>query len=65
MPVSLVPEVWDSWLDRGLQDPEAAFSLIQPIDPNSIMEHIVSRQVNSVKNNTPDLRDRIEPETLF
>jgi putative SOS response-associated peptidase YedK len=65
MPVSLVPEVWDSWLDRDLQDPEAALALIQTIDGDSIMEHIVSRQVNSVKNNTPDLRDRIEPETLF
>jgi putative SOS response-associated peptidase YedK len=65
MPVSLVPEAWDSWLDRDLQDPEAALTLIQPIDSDSIMEHIVSRQVNSVKNNIPDLRDRIEPETLF
>jgi putative SOS response-associated peptidase YedK len=65
MPVSLVPDVWDSWLDRDLQDPEAALALIQPLDSDSIMEHIVSRQVNSVKNNTPDLRDRIEPETLF
>ena len=65
MPVSLLPEVWDSWLDRGIRDPEAALSLIRPIDSNMVMEHIVSRQVNSVRNNTPDLRDRIEPETLF
>jgi putative SOS response-associated peptidase YedK len=65
MPVALVPEVWEAWLDRDLQDPEAALGLIRPIDPDSIMEHLVSRQVNSVKNNTPDLNDRIEPETLF
>jgi putative SOS response-associated peptidase YedK len=65
MPVSLVPEVWGSWLDRDLDDPEAALSLIQAIEPDSIMEHIVSSRVNSVKNNTPDLHDQIEPETLF
>jgi putative SOS response-associated peptidase YedK len=65
MPVSLVPEVWDSWLDRDLEDPEAALSLIQTIEPDSIMEHIVSSKVNSVKNNAPDLNDQIEPETLF
>jgi putative SOS response-associated peptidase YedK len=65
MPVSLVPEVWDSWLDRDLQDPEAALSLIQTIEPDSVMEHIVSYKVNSVKNNAPNLHDQIEPETLF
>lgn len=65
MPVSLVPEVWDSWLDRDLEDSEAALSLVQPIEPDSIMEHIVSSKVNSVKNNAPDLHDQIEPETLF
>jgi putative SOS response-associated peptidase YedK len=65
MPVALIPEVWDSWLDRDMEDPEAALSLIQTIEPDSIMEHIVSSKVNSVKNNTPDLNDQIEPETLF
>jgi putative SOS response-associated peptidase YedK len=65
MPLALHPDVWDSWLDRGLQDPEAALGLIQPVESDSIMEHMVSRKVNSVRNNTPDLRDRSEPETLF
>ena len=65
MPLALVPEVWDSWLDRDLLDPEAALSLLQPIDPDSIMEHVVSRQVNSVRNNGPELRDKTESETLF
>lgn len=65
MPISLRGDVWDAWLDRDLQDPEAAAALLQPIDPDSIMEHIVSSRVNSVKNNTPDLHDRTEPETLF
>jgi putative SOS response-associated peptidase YedK len=65
MPVALVPGVWDAWLDRELEDPDAALSLLQPTDPESIMEHLVSRKVNMVKNNSPDLRERIEPETLF
>ena len=65
MPVALVPDVWDAWLDRDLTDPEAATGLLQVIDPESIMEHIVSREVNSVKNNRPGLNDRVEPETLF
>jgi hypothetical protein len=29
------------------------------------MEHPVSKLVNSVKNNGPELRDKAEPETLF
>ena len=65
MPVALVPEVWDAWLDRDLQDPEAALGLIQTVEPETVMEHVVSRKVNTVRNNTPDLRDRVEPETLF
>lgn len=65
MPVSLTPRVWDSWLDRDLRDPETAMSLLQSMDPNAIMEHRVSRKVNSVRNNTPDLRDQAEAETLF
>jgi len=65
MPVALVPEVWEPWLDRDLDDRETALTMLQPVEPDSIMEHIVSLRVNSVKNNTPDLRDEIEPETLF
>jgi putative SOS response-associated peptidase YedK len=65
MPVSLQPEVWDAWLDRELGDPEAVLGLIREVDPDSIMEHIVSSRVNSVKNNAPDLRERVERETLF
>jgi putative SOS response-associated peptidase YedK len=65
MPVSLQPSVWDAWLDRGLQDPEAVTGLLQTIDPELIMEHAVSRLVNSVKNNGPELREKTEPGTLF
>ena len=65
MPLVLERNVWDAWLDRDLVDPEMVLSIIEPIDPGILMEHVVSRKVNSVKNNSPDLRDRAEPETLF
>lgn len=65
MPISLVPEVWDAWLDRNLRDSQTAASLLQPIDPENLMEHVVSSRVNSVKNNGPELREKAEPETLF
>jgi hypothetical protein len=39
--------------------------LLQSIDPELIMEHPVSKQVNSVKNNGPELREKAESETLF
>lgn len=64
MPVILPEEVWDPWLDRSLDDPEEAWSLIRVIDPDLIMEHTVSSRVNSVRNDGPEL---VEPasETLF
>lgn len=65
MPISLRPSVWDAWLDRDFQDPEAVTGLLQPIEPDLIMEHPVSKLVNSVKNNGPELREKAEPETLF
>ncbi len=64
MPVSLHPSVWDGWLDREIRDPEVVSGLLQPIDPDLIMEHPVSKLVNSVKNNGPELRARSSPETL-
>ncbi len=65
MPVTLNRSAWDRWLDRDLTDAEAALSLIQRVDPEEWMEHVVSRRVNSVKNNAPDLREPAGPETLF
>lgn len=66
MPVSLGRDVWDRWLDREMTDPEAVLGLLSGhLDPDEIMEHVVSRRVNSVKNNTADLRHLIAPETLF
>jgi putative SOS response-associated peptidase YedK len=65
MPVALDPEVWDSWLDREITDTETALGLIRTIDPDEIMEHAVSKRVNTVTNNDPDLRAPAAPDTLF
>jgi len=65
MPVNLARSVWDAWLDRDLTDPAAARSLMEPMDADPLMEHPVSRKVNSVRNNESGLRAEIEPETLF
>jgi len=65
MPVTLPPEAWGPWLDRALTGAEAALSLIGADDPETLMEHAVSKRVNSVRNDGPGLQDRAEPETLF
>lgn len=64
MPVALPDDVWDAWLDRDLDDPQAALSLLRSVDAELIMEHTVSSAVNSVRNNGPEL---VEPftESLF
>ncbi|CAN5884669.1 SOS response-associated peptidase [soil metagenome] len=64
MPVILAAEVWEPWLDRSLTDPEEALALLRPLDSDLIMEHAVSSEVNSVRNNHPGLRDP-HSDTLF
>ena len=54
MPVILPPDRWDVWLDREMQDSDAAEPLMGPIDPVELREHAVSTLVNSVRNNLPE-----------
>jgi putative SOS response-associated peptidase YedK len=65
LPVALVPDVWDAWMDREMTDPETALELVRTVDPDEIMEHEVSKRVNSVKNNDGDLTAAVAPDTLF
>jgi putative SOS response-associated peptidase YedK len=65
MPV-LVPEgSWEAWLDRDFDDQEAALGLLEEPDPDLIMEHRVSKEVNSVRNDGPQLNRPVAPDTLF
>jgi putative SOS response-associated peptidase YedK len=65
MPVSLVRDVWDAWLDRDLRDPDLVADLLDSVQPEEVMEHPVSNRVNSVRNNGPELQAKAEPDTLF
>jgi putative SOS response-associated peptidase YedK len=56
MPMAISHESWEPWLDRQFTDPEAAAGLLSPIDPELWMELPVSKRVNSVRNNGPDLQ---------
>jgi putative SOS response-associated peptidase YedK len=55
MPVILPEEKWGNWLDRDLTDPEMALGLLDPLDPELIMEYPVSSEVNNVRNNGSSL----------
>lgn len=59
MPVALVPEVWDAWLDRDQRDPAVAAGLLRPIPDTLWMTVEVGPAVNSVKNNGPECRQSV------
>ena len=57
MPVILEPDDWPAWLGEVAGDPS---SLLRPSAEGVLRLWPVSRAVNSVRNNTPDLLDRID-----
>ena len=70
MPVVLPTEDWAAWLDPGTGPDELAHLMNDtPVDRFAVDE--VSTDVNSIKNNRPDLLEPRsgpepgEPETLF
>ena len=55
MPVVLPPSVWDAWLDQANEDTESLEKLLVPA-PDDLLELFpVSTEVNSVRNNGPQL----------
>ena len=55
MPALLPEPVWDTWLDRDNHDTEQLRSLLVP-PPETLLEtYEVSTEVNSVRNNSPEL----------
>jgi putative SOS response-associated peptidase YedK len=55
MPVILPREAWDTWLDRSVTDPDAVFPLLAPA-PDDLLERTpVSKLVNNVRNDGPEL----------
>ena len=57
MPVILEPDAWPTWL--GEEDTDA-LSLMRPAGDDVLHLWQVSRAVNSVRNNQPDLLDRVD-----
>jgi putative SOS response-associated peptidase YedK len=58
MPVILAPEDYAAWLDPENKDTEALRKMLRPAEPTPWMHREVSRNVNSPRNDSPDL---IEP----
>ena len=56
MPVILEPDAWSTWLG---EDSGAAIDLMRPAANDVLHLWPVSRPVNSVRNNGPELLDRI------
>ncbi|MEU7002102.1 SOS response-associated peptidase [Nonomuraea sp. NPDC046570] len=59
MPMMIERERWAEWLDPMLTDVERASGLLVPADAGHLAAYPVSTDVNSVRNNGPDL---IKPE---
>jgi putative SOS response-associated peptidase YedK len=59
MPVMLLPEDYDYWLDDNTPV-DVLRALLRPYDPELMKAYRVSRAVNSVKNDREDLIDPLE-----
>lgn len=53
MPVVLPAGLWDTWLDRSIDDPDPILRMLQEIEPPEVDVLEVSRAVNTVANNSP------------
>jgi len=58
MPVQVPVENWDAWLDPDLTDAQTALGLVHIPSPHQMVAHAVSRRVNKVGNEGPEL---VEP----
>ena len=61
MPVMLPAEAWDAWLDPDNHDLGALAGLFVPVPADELTMFPVSRSVNDVRNDGPELVHRIEP----
>ena len=55
MPVILPPTAWDQWLDPDLTDPQEVMSILTSRGAPALELVKVGRNVNSVRNNGPEL----------
>jgi putative SOS response-associated peptidase YedK len=62
MPMTVAPENWEAWLDPRLDDVDAIRKLMAPPPAGSLEIYPVSKQVNNVRNNGPELVDPLPAE---
>ncbi|HMK63019.1 MAG TPA: SOS response-associated peptidase [Acidimicrobiales bacterium] len=55
MPVIIEPADRDRWLDPGIEDPAAVADLLKPSPKGTLVRHPASREVNSTRNDGPEL----------
>jgi putative SOS response-associated peptidase YedK len=55
MPVILLPEAWDAWLDPDNQDVEQLKTLLEPAPEDLLTLWPVDQAVGNVRNNRPEL----------
>jgi putative SOS response-associated peptidase YedK len=58
MPVIIVPNDFEQWLDTK-QDKEALLSLLKPCPDNDLEAYPVGMKVNKPSNNDPSLIERV------
>jgi putative SOS response-associated peptidase YedK len=61
MPMVIQPDRWQEWLDPAASDPAGLMALLAPAASAGLTSYPVSRAVNSVRNNGPELIERVEP----
>jgi putative SOS response-associated peptidase YedK len=61
MPMVIQPDRWQDWLDPEANDPADLIALLAPAASIGLTSYPVSTAVNSVRNNGPELIERIEP----
>ncbi len=62
MPMQVRRRDWSDWLDPGINDPNDAQTMMHVPGPDEMTARAVSRRVNSVRNDGPDLIDEIKHE---
>ena len=60
MPMVIEPDRWADWLDPAANDPADLAALLAPAASSGLISYPVSTAVNSVRNNGPELLNRIE-----
>ena len=60
MPMTVAPECWDEWLDPRITDADRVRGLMAPPEPGTLGTYPVTRAVNNVRSNGPQLLRPVE-----